>query len=181
MDETLKEPIPQTIVDQAAKEPLRLDTDGGRTESDDSLTLVHRRGGVSSDEDSGSPRQREGWRKEAAIQETGRQISEGCPSQYIHDTNRRGRVVGGCPSVRQSGRRATIGIVSTAQFQSNTPAPSVTSTWLSYQRAIDNIAKYPQVQAHMTQRVHVTSGVKRMVRVMPNPRYIRPQGLYPLP
>ena len=119
--------------------------------------------------------------KEAAIQETGRQIAEGCPSQYIHDTNRMGRVVGGCPSVRQSGRRATIEIVSTAQFQSNTPAPSVTSTWLSYQRAIDNIAKYPQVQAHMTQRVHVTSGVKRMVRVMPNPRYIRPRGLHPLP
>ena len=63
MDETLKEPIPQTMVDQVAKEPLRLGTDGGLTESDDSLTLVRRHGCVSSDEDSESPRQRQGWCK----------------------------------------------------------------------------------------------------------------------
>ena len=62
-----------------------------------------------------------GKEKEAAIQATGRQIAEGCPYQYICDTNRRG---------------------------------IIPSAWV--------------------QRVHVTSGAKRMVRVMPKPGYIRP-------
>ena len=69
------------MVDQAAKEPLPLDTDGGLTESDDSLTLVRQRGGVSNDEDSGVaplvPRLAQGGAATVAAGPRGRRAKEG--------------------------------------------------------------------------------------------------------